>query len=133
MDSKPFSVSNRFMPRCVSCNGVVTKYDSVCYGCGDPVPKSQRPFQPKRISKVSNIAFIASLGLTAFSFLSPYKMSLWLSIGLSGAILLVRIVADRIADKQAAAGGERTMLHNDQPGFQAGPRLRSPGYRTRSS
>lgn len=109
----------------------MTKYDIVCYGCGDPVPKRQRPFQPKRISKVSNIAFIASLGLTAFSFLSPHKMSLWLSIALSAAILLVRIIADRVADKQAAAGSERTMLHSDQPGFHA-PRLKSQGYyRTR--
>ena len=118
------------MPRCVSCNGVVTKYDMVCYGCGDPVPKSQRPFQPKRISKVSNILFIASLGLTAFSFLSEYKMPLWLSIGLSAALLLVRIVADRIAHKEAASAPSGTMLHSNQPGFHD-PRLKNQSHWTR--
>jgi len=131
MDSKPFFVSNWFMPRCVSCHGVVTKYDAVCYGCGDPVPKFHRTFEPKRISKASNIAFIASIGLTVYSFVSPHKMSLWTSVALSGSILLVRIIADRIAAKQAAAGSERTLLHSDQPGFHGGPRLRSQGYRTR--
>jgi hypothetical protein len=131
MDNKRFSVSNRFMPRCVSCNTIVTKHDIVCYGCGDPVPKSHRPFQPKRISKVSNILFIASLGLTAFSFLSEYKMPLWLSIALSGTLLLVRIIADRIADKDSDSGPYQIVKHADQPGFTRGPRLRSQPYRTR--
>src|SRR6202049_3798442 len=130
MDIAPFSLSNRFMPRCVSCNTVVTKHDIVCYGCGDPVPKSQLPFQPKRISKVSNILFIASLGLTAFSFLSEYKMPLWLSIALSGTLLLVRIIADRIADKDSDSGPYRIMKHADQPGFTRA-RLRNQPSRTR--
>jgi hypothetical protein len=131
MDNKWFSVSNRLMPRCVSCNTIVTKHDLVCYGCGDPVPKSQRPFQPKRISKVSNILFIASLGLTAFSFLSEYKMPLWLSIGLSATLLIVRIIADRVADKESDSGPYRTMKHADQPGFTRASRLRNQPYRTR--
>jgi hypothetical protein len=132
MDNKPFSVSNRFMPRCVSCNTIVTKHDIVCYGCGDPVPKSQRPFQPKRISKVSNILFIASLGLTAFSFLSEHKMPLWLSIALSATLLIVRIIADRVADKDSDSSPYRMVKHADQPGFASASRLRNQPYRTRS-
>jgi hypothetical protein len=132
MDKAPFSIFNRIMPRCVSCNTIVTKHDIVCYGCGDPVPKSQRPFQPKRISKVSNILFIASLGLTAFSFLSEHKMPLWLSIALSATLLIVRIVADRVADKDSDSGPYQITKHADQPGFTRGPRLRSQPSRTRS-
>ena len=131
MDKRPFSVSNRFMPRCVSCNTIVTKHDIVCYGCGDPVPKSHRPFQPKRISKVSNILFIASLGLTAYSFLSEYKMPLWLSIGLSATLLIVRIIADKVADKDSDSSAYQTLKHADQPGFGA-PRLKNQPSRTRS-
>ena len=94
------------MPRCASCNGIVTKQDVVCYGCGDPIPKSMRPWQPKRISKVSNMAFFASLGLTAFSFLSPGKMSLTVSIGISTFLLIVRLIADRAANKDSNSNAD---------------------------
>jgi hypothetical protein len=89
------------MPRCASCNGVVTKHDVVCYGCGDPIPRVKRPWQPKRISKISNIAFFASLGLTAFCFLLPGRMSLTVSIALSSLLLIVRMIADRAANKNS--------------------------------
>jgi hypothetical protein len=119
MDSDPFSASNRFMARCTSCNTIVTKHDFECYGCGEPVPQRERPFQPKRISKVSNVAFFISLGLTGFSFLSPYKMPLWLSIAISAVLLTVRIVADRFASKDSECGDCQTARQADQPGFAA--------------
>jgi len=89
------------MARCQTCNSVVTKLDLVCYGCGDPIPKSARQpiSQPKRISKASNIAFFCSLGLTAFSFLSPYKLPLSVTTAISLVLLGMRIIADRIANK----------------------------------
>jgi hypothetical protein len=132
MDSQPFSVFNRIMPRCVSCNTIVTKHDLVCYGCGDPIPKSDRPSQPKRISTISNILFIASLGLTAFSFLSERKMPLWLAIGLSATLLIVRILADRFAGNDSDSSPYRITKHANQPGFTGAPGLRNQSYRTRS-
>jgi DNA-directed RNA polymerase subunit N (RpoN/RPB10) len=96
-----FSSFNRIMTRCASCNGIVARQDVVCYSCGDPIPESVRPWRPKRISKVGNVAFLASLGLTAFCFLSPGKLSLWPSLGLSTFLLIVRIVADRGANKDS--------------------------------
>ena len=92
------------MARCQSCNSVVTKLDMVCYGCGDPIPKSVRQpmSQPKRISKVSNIVFFCSLGLTAFSFLSSYKLPLSVTTAISLFLLGVRIIADKIANKNPA-------------------------------
>lgn len=89
------------MPRCQACNTIVTKQDVVCYGCGDPIPKSARISQPKRISKVSNIAFFASLGLTGFSFLSDRKLPLSITIGISAALFLIRLIADRVANKNS--------------------------------
>ena len=123
MDKQPFWPSNRLMPRCASCNTIVTKHDVVCYGCGDPIPKSDRPFQPKRISKISNVAFFLSLGLTGFSFLSNYKMPLWLSIAISATLLIVRMIADHFANKDSAPDSYQTVKQHDQPGFGA-PRLR---------
>lgn len=90
------------MPRCQACNAVVTKQDVVCYGCGDPIPKARSLTAPKRISKVSNIAFFASLGLTTFSFFSDRKLPLSVTMGLSGALFLIRVIADRIANKRSS-------------------------------
>ena len=92
------------MARCQACNTVVTKLDLVCYGCGDPIPKSARQpsSQPKRISKVSNIAFFCSLGLTAFSLFSSYKLPLAMTTAISLLLLGVRVIADRVANKNPA-------------------------------
>jgi hypothetical protein len=36
------------MARCNSCNGVITRTDSECYVCGEPIPGARkRFFQPK--------------------------------------------------------------------------------------
>jgi hypothetical protein len=59
-------------------------------------------------------------------------MPLWLSIGLSATLLIVRIIADRFADKDSGpAGPYRVMKHADQPGFTSASRLRNQPYRTR--
>lgn len=80
----------------------MTKQDVVCYGCGDPIPRAKRPSQPKRISKVSNIAFFASLGLTAFSLFSERKLPFTLTMALSAVLFLIRLIADRVANKRSS-------------------------------
>jgi hypothetical protein len=82
--------------------------DQVCYICGEPVPGARKRFQrPKKqpkpvapVTPLSNVLFIASLLLTAVSFLSSHKMSLTLSATLSGILLLARVLSDRMAAKQ---------------------------------
>jgi len=83
------------MDRCSSCNGVVTKQDSRCYMCGERLgrrAKRAKPDQP--VSAFSNMLFMASLGLTAFSFFSPYKLPLSITVCLSALFFLLS-VADR--------------------------------------
>ena len=99
------------MTRCKQCYGVVTKVDSECYICGEPVPgfkknASRRKKEPKPASPItplSNLIFIASLVLTLVSFLSSQKMSLSVSATLSGVLLVARILSDRLAAKQQLA------------------------------
>ncbi len=85
--------------RCLNCNGILTKHDSVCYSCGDPVPKwAKTSVLPKRTSKrhsvLSNITFFASLALTAYSLIAPNKPPLKISLAASGVLLLVKLVVD---------------------------------------
>src|ERR1700722_9424980 len=93
------------MTRCNTCNGIVTKTDTNCFTCNEPVngtgrgvgrrkgtPKTKLPAQ---ITPVTNLLFMASLVLTGVSFLSSQKMPLPVSAGLSGLLLLARVVTDR--------------------------------------
>lgn len=57
------------MTRCLSCNGILTKNERVCYSCGDPVP-NQSKSSLNGFSLLLALAFVASLGFTAYTFLA---------------------------------------------------------------
>jgi hypothetical protein len=96
------------MTRCNECNGIVARVDFECYLCGQPIPgakkrswhrkKEVKPVPP--LTPLSNLLFIASLLLTVVSFVNNQKMSLWLSVTLSGTLLVARVFADRIATRR---------------------------------
>jgi len=96
------------MARCNDCNSIITRTDSECYVCGQPVPGAKkrswrRKKEPKStppVTPLSNLLFIASLVLTLVSFLAGQKMSVAVSVTLSGILFIARIVADRMAAKQ---------------------------------
>jgi hypothetical protein len=99
------------MARCNECNSVITKNDSECYICGVPAPGAKKPFwrrnkerqAPPPVTPLSNVLFVASVGLTLFSFFSPNTMSVSFSATLGGLLFVARIVSDRIALKQRLA------------------------------
>ncbi len=98
------------MARCNECNSVITKLDSECYICAQPVPGAkQRRWQreqlkpPVPVTPMSNLLFIASLVLTVVSFLCGEKMSLSFSVTLSGVLLIARVLSDRMAARQQLA------------------------------
>jgi hypothetical protein len=99
------------MARCNECNSVITKIDSECYICAQPVPGTKKRLWPRKkepkptppVTPLSNLLFMASLVLTAVSFLSTQKMSIGLSAALSGSLLIARIFSDRMAAKQQLA------------------------------
>ena len=99
------------MARCNECNSVITRNDSECYICGVPAPGAKGPFwrrkkerkPPPPVTPVSNLLFVASLGLTLFSFFSPHKMSVSFGATLGGLLFVARIISDRIALKQRLA------------------------------
>jgi hypothetical protein len=99
------------MARCNECNSVITKNDSECYICGLAVPGAKKPFWRRNnqvkalppVTPVSNLLFVASIGLTLFSFLSPNTLSVSFGATLGGLLFVARIVSDRIALKQRLA------------------------------
>jgi|SRR5579871_396498 len=90
------------MARCLYCNSVVTRTDTACYVCGDPLPKPFKlPITGRPLSVLSNGMFIASLGLTGFSIFSSHEVPLGVSIAVSGIFLLLKYI-DRQRNPPAA-------------------------------
>jgi hypothetical protein len=85
------------MGRCNSCYAVVKKHDLACYVCGDRIrrPRSLAA-KRKEISVASNILFLASLGFSIYSFFAQERLSLTVSLAISGGLLALRILADRL-------------------------------------
>jgi hypothetical protein len=89
------------MTRCNTCNGIVTRTDSDCFTCGEPVNRAGRTKRtskgkrPAQVTPVTNLLFMASLVLTGVSFLSDQKMPVPVSASLSGVLFVARLVTDR--------------------------------------
>jgi len=98
MDSRFAGGSNWNMNRCLSCSGLVTRQDSVCYTCGVRLPKREKLAARKPITPLSSVLFLLSLALTAYSFLASHKLPLAVSLAPFGIYLLVRL-GERVAKK----------------------------------
>jgi hypothetical protein len=90
------------MARCIYCHSVVTRDEDHCYVCGDKVPRSARArtaVKPRPVSGLTNLVFLASLAFTAYCFFAEHKLSLSLTIAVSCALLLLRILAERLVNR----------------------------------
>jgi hypothetical protein len=88
------------MGRCVYCHSVVTRDEDRCYVCGDSVPKQVKAVAKARpVSPLTNLVFLASLAFTAFCFFAEHKLSLPVTLAVSGSLLLIRILAERLANR----------------------------------
>lgn len=93
--------------RCLHCNGILTRSDTECYICGEPLPKWARSSavpkpKSKRQAIVSNVVFGASLALTAYCFIAPHKPPLTVSLAASGVLLLAKLIVDWTSRGRAA-------------------------------
>ena len=90
------------MGRCIYCHSVMTREEEQCYICGDSVPKRlQAAVKRPPVSAMTNVVFLASLGFTAYCFFGEHKLSLPVTLAISSILLLVRIIAEQIAKKNA--------------------------------
>jgi hypothetical protein len=90
------------MGRCVYCHSVVTRHEDYCYVCSDSVPKQIKAAVRRRpVSALTNTVFIASLAFTAYCFFAEHKLSLPEALAISCTLLLIRIVAERLANRNS--------------------------------
>ena len=96
------------MGRCVYCHSVVTRDDDTCYVCGDDLRgynrlrrNSAAVAQQRPLSGWTNLVFLASLGFTAYCFLAEHKLSLPVTLGISGGLLALRIIAEYLVKKNS--------------------------------
>jgi hypothetical protein len=88
------------MGRCIWCHSVVTKDEDYCYVCGDNVPQRTQAVAKRRpVSALTNLVFIASLAFTFYCFFAEHKLSLPVTLGISSGLLLIRIGAEWLANK----------------------------------
>jgi hypothetical protein len=88
------------MGRCLYCHSMIGKDDVICYTCGDRVPKQERStVQHRPVSPLTNLVFLASLAFTAYCFFGEPKLSLPVTLAISSALLLIRILAERLVNK----------------------------------
>jgi hypothetical protein len=70
--------------------------------CGDSVPKQKaRTMERRQVSALTNLVFLASLGFTAYGFLAAHRLSLPATLAVSASLLLIRIIAERLANRRA--------------------------------
>jgi len=79
---------------------VVTKDEDYCYICGYSVPREPKAAVRRQpVSGLTNLVFLASLAFTFYCFFAEHKLSLTLTLVISSALLLIRILAERLANK----------------------------------
>jgi hypothetical protein len=90
------------MGRCVYCHSVVTKDEDSCYVCGDKVPKyATAAVKRAPVTALTNVVFLASLAFTGYCFFAEHKLSLAMTLAISSVLLLIRIFAERLANKNS--------------------------------
>jgi hypothetical protein len=81
---------------------MVAKSDDYCYICGESVPQQTKAMvRSQPVSGLTNALFLASLGFTAYCFFGQHKLSLPVTLAISCSLLLIRFLAERIADKNS--------------------------------
>jgi hypothetical protein len=88
------------MGRCIYCHSVVTREEDYCYTCGDHITKQAKAVARQRpVSALTNFVFLASLAFTAYCFFGEHKLSLPVTLAISTALLLIRILAEKLVNK----------------------------------
>ncbi len=67
METEPVAGFNGDMTRCMSCDGILTKDEAVCFQCGDPAPGREKP-GPGFLSVLVTLGLIASIGFSIYTF-----------------------------------------------------------------
>ncbi len=87
------------MLRCQSCNGILTKAETVCYTCGEKTGAAEKT-KGAGFSTVASIVFYISLGLTGLSIFTNFAPPLSVCIPITLVLLFVKSSADQLRKNQ---------------------------------
>lgn len=88
------------MLRCPSCNGILTKTETVCYSCGEKTVPSNERAKGVGFNTVASIVFYISLTLTVVSIFSNYAPPLSVCVPVTIILLFVKSSADQLRKNQ---------------------------------
>ncbi|MGP0075918.1 MAG: hypothetical protein ACLPWF_28710 [Bryobacteraceae bacterium] len=83
---------------------MVIRDEDHCYVCGDRVPRNNRSkaaVERRPVSGMTNVVFLASLAFTAYCFFGAHKLTLPMTIAVSSTLLLLRILAEHLANRNS--------------------------------
>lgn len=87
------------MLRCTSCNGILTRAETVCYTCGEKTGAGEKP-KGGGFDKIASIFFYISLGLTVVSIFSNYAPPLSVCLPVTVILLFVKSSANQLRKNQ---------------------------------
>ena len=90
------------MTRCLTCNGLLTREETICSGCGSPANRDTKaPGIADILAKAVNTLFYISLVLTVASLFLPNTPPLSRCIIITAVLLFMKRSADQMVDKPA--------------------------------
>ena len=87
------------MLRCASCNGILTKTETVCYSCGEKTGHSEKP-KGGGFDTVASVVFYIALGLTAVSMFTKFGPPLSVCVPATVILLFVKSSASQLKKNQ---------------------------------
>lgn len=88
------------MTRCLTCNSLLTREETVCVGCGSPVNSTAKaPGIAETLAKAVNVLFYLSLVLTAASIFLPNTPPVSRCIIITAVLMFMKRSADQMVDK----------------------------------
>lgn len=90
------------MGRCIYCHSVVTRHENSCFTCGDSIPRHIKgPVERRKVSLMTNVAFVSGLAVTAYGFFWEHRLSLPGTLLTSSLLLLIRISAEMLINRNS--------------------------------
>jgi len=86
----------------MSCNGIMTKAETVCYSCGEKTGLVATSAKASRngFNMVVSVVFYISLGLTVVSLFTNYAPPLAVCVPITLVLMFVKSSADQLKKNQ---------------------------------
>ena len=87
------------MLRCVSCNGILAKTETVCYSCGEKTVQVQKA-KGADFNTVASIVLYIALGVTGLSLFTKFGPPLAVCVPATVILLFVKSSANQVKKNQ---------------------------------